>query len=54
MSEKAQATAEVSLVLPVHNEAQSIETVITEFYEEIGKKIPLEIVVAEHTRMQFS
>ncbi|NQT48848.1 MAG: glycosyltransferase family 2 protein [Chloroflexi bacterium] len=47
MSEKAQATAEVSLVLPVHNEAQSIETVITEFYEEIGKKIPLEIVVAE-------
>lgn len=37
----------VSLILPVHNEADNIETVVRSFYEEIGKKINLEIVVAE-------
>lgn len=38
---------EVSLLLPVHNEAETIEKTITEFYAEIGTKIPLEIIVAE-------
>jgi len=39
--------AEVSIILPVHNEAQSIKSVITEFYQEINSKIPLKIVVVE-------
>lgn len=38
---------EFSLLLPVHNEAETIEAVVTEYYQEIGTKIPLEIVVAE-------
>lgn len=37
----------VSLVLPVHNEADNIEAVIRGFYEMIGKKMNLQIVVAE-------
>ena len=37
----------VSLILPVHNEAENIETVIRGFYTELGDKIDLEIVVAE-------
>jgi len=37
----------VSLVLPVHNEADNIESVIRSFYKEIGSKIPLQIIVAE-------
>jgi glycosyltransferase involved in cell wall biosynthesis len=37
----------VSLLLPVHNEAETIERVIRDFYEEINGKVPLEIVVAE-------
>jgi len=39
--------AEISLLLPVHNEAETIEKTILEFYNEIGTKIPLEIIVAE-------
>jgi len=38
---------EVSLLLPVHNEAEIIERTILEFYNEIGTKIPLEICVSE-------
>lgn len=38
---------EVSLLLPVYNEAETIESVITEFHNEICSKIPLEIIVAE-------
>jgi len=38
---------EISLLLPVHNEAETIEKIILEFYNEIGTKIPLEIIVAE-------
>lgn len=41
------AKPEVSMLLPVHNEAESIETVITDLYNEITSKIPVEIVVAE-------
>ncbi|UCH37349.1 MAG: glycosyltransferase family 2 protein [Candidatus Bathyarchaeota archaeon] len=37
----------VSLLLPVHNEAGNIEQVITDFYNELNGKIPIEIVVAE-------
>jgi len=39
--------AEVSLLLPVHNEAEIIERIILEFYNEIGTKIPLGIYVSE-------
>jgi len=38
---------EVSLLLPVHNEAEIIERIILEFYNEIGMKIPLNICVSE-------
>jgi len=37
----------VSLLLPVHNEAEIIERIILEFYNEIGTKIPLDICVSE-------
>lgn len=37
----------LSVVFAVHNEAESIEHVIREFYEEIGDKIPIEIIIAE-------
>jgi len=37
----------VSLLLPVHNEAEIIEKIILEFYNEIGTKIPLDICVSE-------
>lgn len=39
--------AEISLLLPVYNEVETIENTILEFYNEIGTKIPLEIIVAE-------
>lgn len=39
--------AEISLLLPVHNEADIIEKTIFEFYDEIGTKIPLDICVSE-------
>jgi len=35
------------LLLPVHNEADIIEKIILEFYNEIGTKIPLNICVSE-------
>jgi dolichol-phosphate mannosyltransferase len=38
---------EISLLMPVHNEAETIEKTILEFYREIGTKIPIEIIVAE-------
>jgi len=37
----------LSIVLTAHNEAGNIERVITSYYNEISKKIPCEIVVAE-------
>ncbi len=42
-----QAKPEICLLLPVHNEAETIETVITEFHKEVCTKIPVEIIVAE-------
>ena len=38
---------EISFLFPVYNEAKIIEEIITEFFNEIGSKIPIEIVVAE-------
>jgi glycosyltransferase involved in cell wall biosynthesis len=40
-------SGKVSLILPVHNEADNIETVVKGFYQEISPKVNLEIVVAE-------
>jgi glycosyltransferase involved in cell wall biosynthesis len=38
---------EVAVILPCHNEADIIDKVILEFYEELNGKIPFEIVVCE-------
>jgi len=38
---------EVTFLFPVHNEAETIETVISEFYNEVGSKIPSKILVVE-------
>ena len=38
---------EVTLLLTAYNEADTIESVIREFYEEISRKIPLKILVVE-------
>ena len=38
---------EISFIFPVYNEEKIIEHVIDEFYNEIGSKIPIEIIVAE-------
>jgi glycosyltransferase involved in cell wall biosynthesis len=39
--------AEVAALLPVHNEYHTIENVVLEFYNIIGSKMPLEIVISE-------
>jgi len=38
---------EVTLLFTAHNEADTIERVIREFYEEMHKKIPIKILVVE-------
>ena len=38
---------EVTFLFPVHNEAETIKTVISEFYSEVGSKIPSKILVVE-------
>lgn len=38
---------EITFLFPVHNEAETIGTVISEFYSEVGSKIPSEIIVVE-------
>lgn len=38
---------EVAVLMPVHNEADIIENVVLEFYETVGRKMPLEIVLSE-------
>jgi glycosyltransferase involved in cell wall biosynthesis len=38
---------EVSVILPCHNEADIIDKVVLEFYEELNGKVPFEIVVCE-------
>ena len=47
MTYLANSIPTLSIVFAVYNEAESIESVIKEFYEEIGTKIPVEIIVAE-------
>lgn len=47
MSHHIKGKAETTLLLPVHNEAEAIETVVSELYKEIAMKIPLKIVVVE-------
>jgi len=42
-----QAMPDICLLFPVHNEAETIETVITELYNEVCTKMPVEIIVAE-------
>lgn len=39
--------AEISILFPVHDEADTIEKTILEFYQEIGTKLPIEVIVAE-------
>lgn len=39
--------AQVSILLPAHNEVGTIQETISEFYNEIGTKIPVEIIVSE-------
>jgi glycosyltransferase involved in cell wall biosynthesis len=38
---------EITFLFPVHNEADTIETVISEFFNEVGSKIPSRILVVE-------
>ena len=47
MSHHIEGKTEITLLLPVHNEAEAIEAVISELYGEIAKKVPLKIVVVE-------
>jgi len=44
---KGDANPEITFLFPVHNEAETIEPVISEFYHEIGSKIPCKILVVE-------
>lgn len=37
----------VQIVMPVHNEAESIEDVIMEIYNEISPRLPLEFIICE-------
>jgi len=38
---------EITFLFPVYNEAETIETVISEFHSEVGSKIPSKILVVE-------
>lgn len=38
---------DVTFLFPVYNESETIETVISEFYSEVGSKIPAKIIVVE-------
>lgn len=39
--------ADFAILLPVHNEVHAIESVVREFHQVIGSKIPLEMVLSE-------
>ena len=43
VTHEKQSEAEISLLLPVHNEAETIEKTILEFHNEIGTKIPVPV-----------
>lgn len=39
--------AEIAVLMPVHNEAETIEESVTEFYDVISRRMPLELVLSE-------
>src|SRR4030042_6598696 len=39
--------AEIAVLMPIHNEAETIEESVTEFYDVINPKMPLELVLSE-------
>jgi len=39
--------AEIAVLMPIHNEAETIEESVTEFYNIISPKMPLELVLSE-------
>jgi hypothetical protein len=39
--------AEVAVLMPVHNEADIIESVVLGFYETVSRRMPVEIVLSE-------
>jgi glycosyltransferase involved in cell wall biosynthesis len=39
--------AEIAVLMPVHNEAETIDKTVIEFYNVINPKMPLELVLAE-------
>ena len=44
---KRNVKSEVTFLFPVYNEAKAIENVISEFYTEVGSKIPSRVIVVE-------
>jgi glycosyltransferase involved in cell wall biosynthesis len=45
--QKQRTETTISLLLPAHNEAHTIQGTILEFYNEIATKLPVEIIVSE-------
>ena len=39
--------AEIAVLMPIHNEAETIEETVTEFYNVVSPKMPLELVLSE-------
>ena len=39
--------AEVAVLMPIHNEAETIEQCVAEFYDVVSPKMPLEVVLSE-------
>jgi glycosyltransferase involved in cell wall biosynthesis len=39
--------AEIAVLMPIHNEAKTIEKSVTEFYNAISPRMPLELVLSE-------
>ena len=39
--------AEIAVLMPIHNEAETIEQCVTEFYDVVNPKMPLELVLSE-------
>jgi len=44
---KQKNEVQVSILLPAHNEVNTIQGTVSEFYNEIGTKIPVEVIVSE-------
>lgn len=44
---KSDTNPEITFLFPVHNEVETIEAVISEFYYEVGNKIPSKMLVIE-------